>query len=79
MSRLILIFSFNFSRHFAGVNGADNSYYDRLLQRLSFGEGGVDDGEDADVIIHELTHGVHHWLTLDGFSMHEGIAEVSHS
>lgn len=35
----------------------DNSYFlDSNPPRLIFGEGGVDDAEDADVIIHELSH-----------------------
>ena len=58
-----------------GAFKQDNSYYDMLHQRLSFGQGGVDDGEDADVIIHELSHGLHQWLTRDGVSQREGIAE----
>lgn len=39
-----------------GANGADQSWYEPFNKRLVFGEGGVDDGEDADVIIHEWTH-----------------------
>lgn len=46
-----------------GVSGTDNSHYVLGTQSLAFGKGGVDDAEDADVIIHELGHGVHHWLT----------------
>ncbi len=39
-----------------GLNGADNSHYLSGSGRVSFGEGGVDDDEDADVIIHEMLH-----------------------
>jgi hypothetical protein len=41
-----------------GLNGQDNSHF--VPQggniRLGFGEGGVDDAEDADVIVHEYGH-----------------------
>ena len=47
----------------SGFNGADNSSYSTGSGRLRFGEGGVDDAEDADVIIHELGHGIHDWVT----------------
>lgn len=37
--------------------GLDNSYYSSSPSpRLAFGEGGVDDAEDADVIVHEYGH-----------------------
>lgn len=43
-----------------GMNGADNSYFSPgstpFDGYISFGEGGVDDGEDADVIVHEYGH-----------------------
>ena len=60
-----------------GVNGADNSYYSPANQSLVFGEGGVDDAEDADVIIHELGHGVHDWLTNGNSSQVQGLGEGS--
>jgi Zn-dependent metalloprotease len=47
----------------SGINGADQSYYLPSTDQLSFGEGCVDDAEDADVIWHELGHGIHDWLT----------------
>jgi len=39
-----------------GANGLDNSFFRYSPESLSFGEGGVDDAEDADVIIHEYGH-----------------------
>jgi hypothetical protein len=43
-----------------GMGGADQSGFMSTFSppRLSFGEGGVDDAEDADVIIHEYTHAI---------------------
>ena len=58
-----------------GLNGADNSHYIRSTGQLSFGEGGVDDAEDADVIIHELGHGLHDWVTNGSASRVEGLGE----
>lgn len=44
------------------MNGMDNSMfnYGYTPPRLYFGEGGVDDAEDADVVIHELGHALSH-------------------
>ena len=41
----------------------DNSSFTPSTDRLTFGHGGVDDAEDADVIIHELGHGLDDWIT----------------
>ncbi|ASW73383.1 T9SS C-terminal target domain-containing protein [Chryseobacterium piperi] len=57
------------------LNGADNSSYS-TSGVLQFGQGGVDDGEDADVIIHELGHGIYHWLS-GGVSNSDGLSEGS--
>lgn len=54
-------------------NGADNSHY--VAGTLNFGEGGVDDGEDADVILHELGHGLHDWVTNGQLSQVNGLSE----
>ncbi len=35
---------------------ADNSYYSSMTRSMTLGTGGVDDGEDADVIVHEYGH-----------------------
>jgi hypothetical protein len=58
-----------------GVNGDDNSFFSPGNGRLSFGEGGVDDAEDADVVVHELGHGLHDWLTNGGLSQVQGLSE----
>ena len=41
------------------VVGFDNAFYQPANDLLFFGAGGVDDGEDADVVIHELGHAIH--------------------
>ncbi len=43
-----------------GLNGQDNSHYLPGSNRISFGEGGVDDDEDADVILDEYGHAIQH-------------------
>jgi zinc metalloprotease ZmpB len=44
------------------LNGADNSQFNSGMNppSLAFGNGGVDDAEDADVIIHEYGHAIMH-------------------
>ncbi|KWC43424.1 M36 family metallopeptidase [Burkholderia ubonensis] len=58
-----------------GESGADNSSYSSGSGKLTFGQGGVDDAEDADVVIHELGHGIHDWITNGGLSQQEGLSE----
>lgn len=41
------------------VEGFDNSFYQPGNDLIVLGTGGVDDGEDAEVIIHEYGHAVH--------------------
>lgn len=57
-------------------NGNDNSFFSIPDGTLNFGQGGVDDAEDADVILHELGHALHDWLTVGGLSQEEGLSEV---
>lgn len=45
-----------------GDNGADNSYFDPTMNRISYGHGGVDDAEDADVILHEYGHAIEYGI-----------------
>ncbi len=58
-----------------GFNGDDNSRYSGSGQDLSFGEGCVDDDEDADVIIHELGHALHDFLGTISNSNADGLSE----
>ncbi|MFF4578528.1 M4 family metallopeptidase [Streptomyces sp. NPDC001389] len=39
--------------------GADNSFFSDKKAEIRFGKGGVDDAEDAEVIVHEYGHAVH--------------------
>ena len=57
----------------SGWNGADQSSFSSGSDRLTFGEGCVDDAEDADVILHELGHGLHDWLAQ--ISQNDGLSE----
>jgi len=40
--------------------GEDQSYFEPDVPALLFGEGGVDDAEDADVVVHEYGHAISH-------------------
>ena len=59
------------------LNGDDNSYYSSSTGSLAFGDGGVDDAEDLGVVLHELGHGIHDWVTSGGLSQVEGLSEGS--
>jgi hypothetical protein len=49
--------------------GADNSFAtDHPKDELRFGKGGVDDAEDAEVILHELGHQIHFSQSADFFA-----------
>ncbi|WP_199486435.1 M4 family metallopeptidase [Actinomadura logoneensis] len=39
--------------------GADNSFFTDKKHEIRFGKGGVDDAEDAEVVVHEYGHAVH--------------------
>lgn len=55
-----------------GLNGADNSHYVLASRRIAFGEGGVDDAEDADVVIHEYGHAIQHDIIPGWGGGHQG-------
>ena len=51
-----------------GANGTDNSFFLASLSAegkgtLIFGEGGTDDAEDPDLLIHEYAHAIHEWIS----------------
>jgi hypothetical protein len=45
-------------RAVANAFKADNSFYSPFTRMIKYGSGGVDDAEDADVIVHEYAHAV---------------------
>ncbi len=63
------------------VEGFDNSFYQPGNDLMLFGAGGVDDAEDADVILHEYGHAVQDaqvdgWgATTEGGAMGEGFGD----
>ena len=60
-----------------GLSGADNSHYITATGSIAYGDGGVDDAEDLGVVLHELGHGIHDWITNGGLSQVEGLSEGS--
>lgn len=67
------------------LGGADESSFDRTHKppAIEFGDGGVDDAEDADAIIHEYTHAACQSVVTNGYtgierqSVEEGICDFS--
>ena len=49
----------------------DNSFYSPTTRALNFGDGGVDDAQDADVISHEYGHAIQD-SQVSGFRRHHG-------
>ncbi len=58
-----------------GLNGDDNAHYIPSTGQIAWGDGGVDDCEDPGVILHELGHGLHDWLTNGSLSQVQGLSE----
>ena len=57
-------FNFKINVDVHGNGGDDQSFFSPTpFPRLTFGEGGVDDAEDADVLIHEYMHAVSHYVS----------------
>ncbi|MGH2711847.1 MAG: M36 family metallopeptidase [Actinomycetota bacterium] len=54
------------------VEGFDNSFYQPANDIIVFGAGGVDDAEDAEVVIHELGHAIHDAQVPGWGSSHQG-------
>ncbi len=68
-----------FDPHWAeeGVQESVNAQYLGGLGLLRFGEGGVDAAEDGDIILHELGHGIHDWVTDGNLGRTHGLSEGS--
>jgi hypothetical protein len=62
-----------------GFSGADNSHFSQTGNYCAFGEGGVDDAEDADVIWHEYNHAIQYHVTGDMLYQGETMALVEGS
>jgi Zn-dependent metalloprotease len=65
-----------------GFSGEDNSYYSRFGNFCVFGEGGVDDAEDAAIIWHEYAHAIQNNISVanynygdETFSLLEGCSD----
>ena len=54
------------------VETYDNSFYQPANDIIAFGTGGVDDAEDAEVIVHEYGHAVHDAQVKGWGNTHEG-------
>lgn len=52
----------------------DNSFYSPVTKSLTFGTGGVDDAEDADIILHEYGHAIQDHQVPGFGTSHQGAA-----
>jgi PKD repeat protein len=60
----------------SGFGGAANAFYSSGGARMAFGSpnNAVDAGEDHAIVIHEMGHGLHDWIT-HNLSQNEGLSE----
>ncbi len=60
-----------------GLDGETNAHYLGSTGHVAFGSPSnkVDAGEDQAIIIHELGHGIHHWITQGELSQVDGLSE----
>jgi subtilisin-like proprotein convertase family protein len=64
-ARAVVPYAIEVDAHAA--SGADNSFFlpspaEAGKGVLYFGEGGTDDAEDADLLVHEYAHAIHEWI-----------------
>jgi len=64
-ARAVVPYAIEVDAHAA--SGVDNSFFipsstDAGKGTLYFGEGGTDDAEDADLLVHEYAHAIHEWI-----------------
>lgn len=65
-ARALVPYAIETDTHAAGGN--DNSFFQASPAiagrgRLFFGEGGTDDAEDSDLVVHEYGHAIHEWIS----------------
>ncbi|HEX2061364.1 MAG TPA: proprotein convertase P-domain-containing protein, partial [Thermoanaerobaculia bacterium] len=70
-ARAIVPYAIEVDAH--AVGGADNSFFlpsstQAAIGSLFFGEGGTDDAEDADLVVHEYGHAILEWIAPGTFS-----------
>ncbi len=53
------------TRIFAHALEADNSMYSPVTDDIRFGDGGVDDAEDGEIVLHEYGHAIHENIVPD--------------
>ncbi len=53
------------TRIFAHALAADNSMYSPVTDDIRFGDGGVDDAEDGEIVLHEYGHAIHENIVPD--------------
>ncbi len=63
-----------------GFSCSDNSHYVPSTNQIAYGEGGVDDAEDADVVVHEYGHAIQEgshpgWGGGEGGALGEGFGD----
>lgn len=63
-----------------GFSCSDNSHYVPSSNQIAYGEGGVDDAEDADVVVHEYGHAIQEgshpgWGGGEGGALGEGFGD----
>jgi len=60
-----------------GAQGGATCFYDRDFGTICFGRpsDAVDAAEDQALILHELMHGLHDWITENGITNNEGLSE----
>lgn len=65
-----------------GVKGFDNAFYYPFADLIVMGDGGVDDGEDGEILVHEYGHAIQHdqvtnfGQSVEGGAMGEGFGDV---
>ncbi|NQV42077.1 MAG: PKD domain-containing protein [Candidatus Marinimicrobia bacterium] len=60
-----------------GLDGGQNAHFMPSTGAVAFGSPAnfVDAGEDHSIVLHELGHGIHDWITFGGISQVDGLSE----